>query len=205
MDTLFFGYMHMHYNSVEGGVHYFFAPTYKGVLSKMLEHLVKDTLIVPTDYDITFSNAVDFITDGDGCGVLVDGNGDADSLKTLLDDLTHDNLSDDAWFEYKAPEGGVVDPKTSLVMSISYNVTFGESGYDTGYQTFVGSMTQLEKDFRRWTEDYFKEEIGGTIKEIVSFLNKDNPEDEERMISGLNMRYSIQRVGGKRVEGDTIL
>lgn len=206
MSNVFFGHMHIHYNSVEGGIHHFYSPTYKGLLSNMIAYLVKEKLIKADEWKISFSNALDFITDGKGCLASVGGSSDIDSLTDLLDDAGSDNLDDGGWFEYSPPDNCEIDPEKTLVMDISYNFNFDTDGYDNAYKTFIGSdIYHLERKFKSWLEGLVQDQLSGTTKELVDFLNHNYP-DDGNSCGGINIRYRITKaVSEEFIEGDNLI
>jgi len=209
MDTVFFGYIHTHYNSVEGGVHYFYTPTYKSLLSSIVKYLVDEKLIDPEDYNISFSNAIDFITGGDGSYVSIDGNSDEESIRTFLDDLSCDNLADDSWFEYSAPQGGVIDPDKFVILTIAFNNNYSSEGYDQVYETIACKSENVEKEFKKTILNIFlqgEEEsyLPNTLDHITQMINNMYP-DQEDFMAGSCLRYRIENVSGDKIAGEDII
>jgi len=200
MKTVFFGYIHEHYNSVEGGVKYFYTPTYKSLLGAMIKHLVDEKLIDAREYDVSFSNAIDFMTDGEGCSVSVDGRSDEESIELLLDDLTSDNLENGGWFTYKAAGGGVIDPDKFVVLTLAYNDSYLDVGYNTKYYSIACREENVDKEFFKWVDDTFdKENLPSDIEEAVKLLNADY--DDEN--GGLVLQFRIEKpITGEKIRGE---
>lgn len=209
MGNLFFGQMHFQYNSVEGAVKYFNAQTWHSLISQMIKYLVDERCIDAEEYQISFSNSIDFLSDGDKAWAIVDGSNKEKDLVDFLDDLTEDNLNlpdtdSGGWFTYKAPAGGIVG-EDWLAMTVSYNENFDCQGYDNRYHTIVGKNEEsVRKEFVRWAYQGFG--VGGIhlpnhIEDTIKLLNNRYDSDE----GGLCMLYRIEDLKGKKVSGESII
>jgi len=209
MKNVFFGYMHFHYNSVEGAVKYFNAPTWHCLISMMIKHLVDQECIDAEEYKVSFSNAINFLSDGDKAWATVDGSNKEDDLVNFLDDLSSDNLdmpdtSDGGWFNYSAPGGGIVG-EDWLVMTVSFNENFDSEGYDNNYHTIVGKNEEsIRKEFIRWAYESFG--VGGVhlpnhIEKTIALVNGRYNSEE----GGLCMEYRIENLTGKKISGENII
>jgi len=209
MNNVFFGSMYIFHNSVEGGVKYLYSPTYKGLLSAMIKYLVDEKLIDAEKYDISFSKSIDFLSDGEGASVSIDGDSSESLLENCLSDLSSDNLNDDCWFSYKAFQGGVIDDK-SLIMTISYNENCDDVGYQLSYHTLVGkNLEELRSKFVLWSHTNFGVAFKGfphySVEKAMKFLNKRYSDKDIDDVCGLDMTYRIEDVSGKKISGESII
>lgn len=211
MKTLFYGHIYIYFNSVEGAAKYFYAPSYHSLLCTLIKFLVDEKYIDAQEHNISFSNSIDFISDGD-CGCTVDGSSKDQDLVDLLSDLANDNISvpegDSGWFSYKAPQGGVVK-EDNLIMTISYNLNYGHQGYENIYHTLIGKTeNDLVLSFLHWANTEFGDtrvHMPKHIEKTIALLNKHNPPDENLDFGGLNMSYRIENIKGKKIKGENII
>ena len=212
MKTLFYGHIYLYYNSVEGTAKYFYTPSYKSLLCAMIKYLVDDEHIDAKEHKISFTNSIDFITDGDGGGCTVNGSSDEQDLAGLLKDLSNDNIEteggDTGWFSYKAPQGGVVK-EDNLIMTVSYNHNYKHIGYENIYHTLIGkSENDLLLSFLHWTNTEFGDtrvHMPKNFDKIVTLLNKHNPPDENLDCGGLDIKYRIENLKGEKIKGANII
>ena len=211
MKTLFYGHIYIYFNRVEGAAKYFYTPSYKSLLSTILKFLVDEKYIDADEHKISFSNSIDFLSDGE-CGCTVDGSNKDQDLVDLLNDLANDNISvperDSGWFSYKAPQGGVVK-EDNLIMTVSYNHNHGHQGYENIYHTLIGkSENDLLLSFLHWTNTEFGDprvHMPKNFDKIVTLLNKHYPPDENLDCGGIDMKYRIENLKGEKIKGESII
>ena len=209
MRTLFFGQMYLHHNSVEGEVKYFYTPSYQTMLCTMIKYLVDEKLINADDHDISFSNAVSFITNNEGANVTVEGSSREEDLKDLLDDLTNDNLEDESWFTYKAPGGGVIDLDEFVIMTIGYNENYNDTGYNQAYHTIACKKENVEKEFSYWARGNFDVcamHLPHNITKTAKILNNRFYEDTSGDRQALDMVFRVEKpLTGEKILGEDII
>jgi len=209
MNTVFFGSMYLHANSVEGEVKYFYTPSYQSMLSTMIQYLVDEKLVDAKEHGISFSNSIDFLSNGECAWATVEGSNKEQDLENLLSDLASDNLEDEGWFTYKAAGGGVIDDKW-LVMTIAYNENHNDVGYNQTYHTILGKNEEdIRKKFVSWAYENFG--VGGIhlpdhIEKTIKLLNGRHPEDyDNNDCGGLDLQYRIENTSGKTISGESMI
>ena len=212
MKTVFFGSLYIFHNSIEGGVKYFTTPTYQSLLGDMIKYLADEKYIQPDMYELSYSNSIDFITDGNSSSITVGGETGEGVLEDLLSDISSDNINtpggEMGWIAYEAHRGGVIEDK-SLIMTVCFNENYNEVGYHRYYHTLVGkSEDELRSRFVLWAYENFgvgEERLPNHIEKTIKLLNDRYYEDYTHDKSGLDMHYRIETVLGDRVSGEAII
>jgi len=206
MNTVFMGSFYIWHNSVEAFEKYFYAPTWHSLVSQMIKFLVDEKYINAEEHSISFSNAINFLSDGEKAWATVEGSNNEEDLINLLNDLSNDNINvpeGEGWFTYKCAGGGVID-NAWLVLTVKYNENYEDVGFNTALHTILGkSEEDLERKFANWA--YTNLEVKGihlphNIERTQSMLNGRWYEDGDCM--GLDLSYKIEDTTGKFLKGD---